>query len=84
MKDVRALSEKRVILSTSTLYTALKRLLEQGWIRREDDPAASRESGRERKVYGLTELGRRVLETEVERLDSLVFAARQRAAGQSV
>lgn len=80
MKDVIFLSEKRVLLSTSTLYTALKRLLGQGWISREDDPA-SKENGRERKFYRLTDLGRRVLEVEVERLDGLVLAAHQRAVG---
>ncbi len=31
-KEVRALSKNRVILSVSTLYTTLKRLLEDGWI----------------------------------------------------
>ena len=30
MKDVQSLSEDRVILSTGTLYGALKRLLKQG------------------------------------------------------
>ena len=33
MKDVRALSHNRVELSTGTLYSALKRLLDQNWIR---------------------------------------------------
>lgn len=81
MKDVAYMSDGRVTLSTSTLYTALKRLLEQGWIRREDYPA-SEENKRERKVYCLTDLGRRVLEAEVERLDHLVFTARRRAMGK--
>ncbi len=83
MKDAAYLSEDRVTLSTSTLYTALKRLLDQGWIRREDDPD-SKESGRERKVYRLTDLGLRVLEAEVDRLEDLVFAARRRAVGKSI
>lgn len=83
MKDVIFLSENRVLLSTSTLYTALKRLLGQGWISREDDPAAE-EHGRERKFYRLTDLGRRVLAAEVERLDGLLLAARQRTVGENV
>ncbi len=33
MKDVQALSENRVSLSTGTLYGALKRLLKQEWVR---------------------------------------------------
>jgi DNA-binding PadR family transcriptional regulator len=60
MKDVQALSKERVILSTGTLYGAIKRLLEQEWIERVDDPYAN-SSGRQRKVYRLTELGRSIL-----------------------
>jgi DNA-binding PadR family transcriptional regulator len=36
LKDVEGLSTGRVRLSTSTLYEALARLLEQGWIERGD------------------------------------------------
>jgi DNA-binding PadR family transcriptional regulator len=82
MKDIAYMSDERVTLSTSTLYTALKRLLEQEWIRREDDPTSTA-TGRERKVYSLTDLGRRILEAEVERLDQLVFTARRRTIGKS-
>jgi DNA-binding PadR family transcriptional regulator len=34
MKEVKALSNGRIVFSTGTLYGALRRLLEQGWIRR--------------------------------------------------
>ena len=83
MKDIAYMSNERVTLSTSTLYTALKRLLEQEWIRREDDPFST-ENSRERKFYSLTDLGRRILEAEVKRLDHLVYTARRRAIGKSV
>lgn len=67
------------------MYGALKRLLEGGWIERVGDaeqvPAGSNESGRARKAYALTDLGRRILNAEVERLRALVTAAQQRAAG---
>jgi DNA-binding PadR family transcriptional regulator len=32
MKEVEALSQSRVLLSTGTLYGAIKRLLADGWI----------------------------------------------------
>jgi DNA-binding PadR family transcriptional regulator len=80
MKDVRALSHERVVLSTGTLYGALKRLLESEWILRVDDPEADG-SGRERKLYSLTRLGRRVLEAEVARLDALLDSARRQSVG---
>ena len=84
MKDVQALSENRVVLSTGTLYGALKRLLEQGWIERvEDVDGAAEESGRPRKAYALTGLGRRILDAEVARLRSLIVTAQSRIAEES-
>ena len=81
MKDVQKLSQGRVSLSTGTLYGALKRLLEQGWIERVDDPAGA-ENGRERKAYRLTQLGQAALDGEIERLNGLLTAAGQRVAGK--
>jgi DNA-binding PadR family transcriptional regulator len=74
MKDTRALSDGRVVLSTGTLYGALKRLLEQAWIRRVEDRGNG--TARDRKAYALTNQGRRVLSAEIERLQKLVSTAR--------
>jgi DNA-binding PadR family transcriptional regulator len=74
MKDTRSLSDNRVVLSTGTLYGALKRLLEQEWIRRVEDRHNGTE--RNRKAYALTNQGRRVLNAEIERLRKLVSVAR--------
>ena len=77
MKDVQELSEGRVTLSTGTLYGALKRLLDQGWIIRKQEPA-SKGNARDRKVYELSHHGRRVLKDEIARLNKLLNAANQR------
>jgi len=78
LKDVKDLSGERVNLSTSTLYTAVGRLLDQDLIERldgdDDDPGP----GLPRKSYALTELGRRVLEAEMVRLQGMVKEARLR------
>ncbi len=79
MKDVELLSDGRVAFSTGTLYGALKRMLDQGWIERFDDDAE--ESGRPRKVYSLGDLGSRILSAERSRLQSLVSAAEVRLLG---
>jgi DNA-binding PadR family transcriptional regulator len=77
IKQVAALSDERIELSAGTLYGVLKRFLEYGWIERHDDPeGATEESGRPRKVYGLTGLGAQRLTTEVRRREHLVRAAR--------
>jgi DNA-binding PadR family transcriptional regulator len=84
MKDVQHLSEGRVTLSTGTLYGVLKRLLEQEWIERVEEtggaPAPDNSPGRERKSYTLTRMGKLVLNTETNRLQTLVSVARQRTA----
>jgi DNA-binding PadR family transcriptional regulator len=76
MKDVESLSNSRVNLSTGTLYGALKRLLEAGWVRRVEDERE--ETGRERKTYALTQLGKGTLEAETTRMKNLVALTQQR------
>jgi len=83
MKEVETLSEGRLNLSTGTLYGAIKRLLDDGWIRRVEDPLPNG-TERERKAYALTEQGRRVLNAEVERLNKLVSMAKVQTAEDNV
>ena len=71
MKEVEAMSEKRVVLATGTLYSALRRMLEDDWIERVMDNTSETDN-RERKHYQLTRNGRRVLEAEISRLRKLV------------
>ena len=76
VKDVRSLSKGRVTLSVSTLYTTLKRLLDDGCIRLLDEVPQG--PGKPRKIYEITQKGGNVLVAEIERLDTLVSAARIR------
>jgi DNA-binding PadR family transcriptional regulator len=78
LKDVKDLSRERVNLSTSTLYTAVGRLLDQELIERLSDEKQDARPGLPRKSYALTELGRRVLEAEAVRLQGMVKEARLR------
>jgi DNA-binding PadR family transcriptional regulator len=77
MQDVAQLSGGRVNLSTGTLYTALKRLLDDGWI----EPTDAEAGPRGRRAYRLTAIGRTALHAETERLNALAAIARQRLAG---
>jgi DNA-binding PadR family transcriptional regulator len=76
LKDVEEVSAGRVVLSTGTLYGALRRLLEDGWIERfaEDD------TSRGRQAYRLSAKGRRTLQAEVSRMKQLTRVAGLRAA----
>lgn len=80
LKDVQALSDGRIRLSTGTLYGAIRRLLDQEWITRVEDPMPN-DTDRQRKVYVLTDLGRRILEAENARLQQLASKAALRLAG---
>lgn len=83
LKEVEALSEGRVLLSTGTLYGAIRRLLQDGWIERVDDPLPN-DTDRLRKAYALTQPGRQVFQAELQRLDHLVALGRQRMTEETV
>jgi DNA-binding PadR family transcriptional regulator len=80
--EVEDLSHGRLKLSTGTLYGAIRRLLDQGWIRRAAGPVPN-ETGRKRKSYELTELGRSILKAEIARLRQLVTAAQLQTQEQA-
>jgi len=64
LKDIESMSGGRVLLSTGTLYGALQRLLDSGWIERVEEEDAPRD----RRTYKLTSRGRRNLQAEIERM----------------
>jgi DNA-binding PadR family transcriptional regulator len=76
MQDVAARTEGKVQLSAGTLYSAIRRMLEQGLIEElaeSPDPSSTDER---RRYYRLTRYGRRVAAAEVGRLNALVQQAR--------
>jgi PadR family transcriptional regulator, regulatory protein PadR len=77
LKDIQHLSDGRLLISISTLYTSLKRLLEIGWIERVGSDEEDSQ-GHSRKQYRLTHLGQSILFIETKRLQSLILAAKQR------
>ena len=76
LQDTAQMSDGRVRLSTGTLYGALRRLLEDGWIERFNEENTSRG----RQAYRLTSLGRRNLRREISRLQQLTRVASLRVA----
>ena len=76
LKDVEQISDGRVVLSTGTLYGALRRLLEDQWIERFEDEDTSRG----KQAYRLTSLGRGNLQGEVARMKQLTKLAGRRVA----
>ena len=76
MQDVAARTEGKVRLSAGTLYSAVRRMLEQGLIeelRDSPDPASDDER---RRYYRLTRLGRDVAVAEARRVSDMLTQAR--------
>ena len=76
MQDVASRTEGKVQLSAGTLYSAIRRMLEQGLIEElaeSPDPSSTDER---RRYYRLTRFGKRVAAAEVGRLNTLVQQAR--------
>jgi DNA-binding PadR family transcriptional regulator len=76
LKDVEQMSAGRVVLSTGTLYGALRRLLDEKWIERIEEE----ESSRGRQAYRLSARGRKNLQVEVGRMKQLTHLANLRIA----
>lgn len=67
MQRTSELSKGRLIISAGTLYGAISTLLERGWIKQLFTAEESR-----RKEYVITEDGKHILHSELERLKELV------------
>jgi DNA-binding PadR family transcriptional regulator len=76
--DVEDRTGGGLVLGTGTLYSAIKRLRQLGWIAETGAPAGSDDDPR-RRHYRLTAVGRRELRQEAERLQAMVRDARSRA-----
>ncbi len=76
MQSVEAFTKGQVKLGPGTLYRSIKQMLDAGWIEELDerpDPALDDER---RRYYRLTGLGQRLLEAELQRMESLLRLAR--------
>ncbi len=75
MQDVAARTGGKVQLSAGTLYSSIRRMLEQGLIEElaeSPDPASTDER---RRYYRLTRFGKKVAAAEVNRLNTLLQQA---------
>ena len=67
-KRIQQVSQEVLQVQQGSLYPALHRLEQQGWIRGE---WAETETGRQAKLYSLTKAGRRQLEKELAQWERL-------------
>jgi DNA-binding PadR family transcriptional regulator len=75
MQDVAARTDRKVRLSAGTLYSAIRRMLEQGLIEELRASADRNSDDQRRRYYRLTPLGRRVALAEARRLRDMLSQA---------
>lgn len=76
MQEVLNRTLGKVRLWPATLYGSLKRMIEAELIEESEERPAPELDDARRKYYRLTDLGRKVLEAECERLEELVRTIR--------
>lgn len=79
MLEVEANTKSQVLMGPGTLYGSIKRMLQADLIEESDERAdPDMDDPRRRAYYRLTDLGRRTLRMEAERLASQVQVARRK------
>jgi DNA-binding PadR family transcriptional regulator len=76
MQDVASRTSGAVQLSAGTLYSSIRRMLEQGLIEELDESPDPSSTDERRRYYRLARFGRRVAAAEVARLNALLEQAR--------
>lgn len=74
IQEVERRTRGELTLGASTLYSAIKRIRQWGWV--EEVPAPEDGEDPRRRYYGITREGRRVVREEARRLETLVRHAR--------
>jgi DNA-binding PadR family transcriptional regulator len=78
IQDIRDRTAGEVSLTASTLYAAVARLLESGWIEELDERPRPDEDDARRRYYRLTRPGREAARAEARRLERLTAMARDK------
>ena len=79
MQNTEELSGGRVRLAPGTLYGALNSLLEKGWIE-----ALPGSNSRRKKEYRITPAGRKIVQTEIRRLEELLRNGKETENPQNI
>ena len=78
IQDIRERTDNEVNLTASTLYAAIKRLLDGGLLEELDTRPGLEDDDPRRRYYRLTRLGTDVARLEAARLERAVKMARQK------
>ncbi|RPI86648.1 MAG: PadR family transcriptional regulator, partial [Chloroflexi bacterium] len=76
MQEVAANSQGKLQMGPGTLYGSIKRMLEAKLIEETEDRPDPELDDERRRYYRISDIGRKVLASEVERLSQLVMVAK--------
>lgn len=76
LRDIKRRTDGKVELTASTLYTAMNRMLADGWIRESDARPAPELDDERRRYFAITGAGRDALRHEAQRLEQMLRAVR--------
>ena len=76
MQNVTTRTDGKVRLSAGTLYSAVRRMVEQGLIEELRDSPTPQKDDERRRCYRLTRLGRQVALAEARRVNDMLAQAR--------
>ena len=76
MQDVAEHTDGALRMGAGTLYGTIQRLMDSGWVREVESPPPQTARDERRRHYRLTPAGRRALDAEIQRLESVVRLAR--------
>ncbi len=71
MQDTLRLSNERVKIGSGTMYGATSNMIKKGWIVEDKE---SNEALDRKRLYKLTNIGKEVLDREIERLKELLIS----------
>jgi len=78
IQDIRRRTDQEIVLTASTLYAAVKRLLGTGWIEEVALDTPPPDHDERRRYYRITGLGRAAARAEAQRLERLTVMAREK------
>ncbi|HEX5074860.1 MAG TPA: helix-turn-helix transcriptional regulator [Gemmatimonadaceae bacterium] len=78
IQDIRRRTDDEIVLTASTLYAAVKRLLGVGWIEEVEPEEPPPGHDERRRYYRMTALGRAAARAEAQRLQRLTDMARDK------
>jgi len=78
IQDIRRRTAQEIVLTASTLYAAVKRLLGMAWIEEVEPATPPPDHDERRRYYRITALGRAAARAEAQRLERLTAMAREK------